>query len=204
MKKISLIALIAIQTYALQVYPIPVELKDGKKLADFQIADDHGKYQATIKRWTQDDNGSDVLSDTTDVVVYPKIFEAPKKLKVYQKNPKPDGFAYRLILKELSVAADDSNSSVGTKIKKTLSIPVFVVPEGSETTVVTECANQMLTITNNGQIPIKLLSVGSDKFSEYLFPSHKKEVKVEAATGVIDSDHGKFEYKCTNTKNSVR
>lgn len=198
MKAFSLFALIAIQSYALQVYPIPVELKDGKKLVEFQIADDHGKYQAAVQRWTQDSNGTDILSDTSDIVVYPRVFEAPKKLKVYQKNANLNGSSYRLILKELAVS--DDNVTTGTKIKKTLSIPIFVVPEGSKATVTNECSNNRLNITNTGQLPVKILNIDGKKLSEYLFPSRKKEVIVEGKSGVVETDRGKFEYRCTIVK----
>lgn len=198
MKAFSFFVLIAIQSYALQVYPIPVELKDGKKLAEFQIADDHGKYQAAVQRWSQDSNGTDILSDTSDIVVYPRVFEAPKKLKVYQKNANVNGSSYRLILKELAVS--DDNTTAGTKIKKTLSIPVFVVPEGAKATITNECSNNRLNITNTGQLPVKILSVGGKQLSEYLFPSRRKEVIVEAKSGVVETDRGKFEYKCTIVK----
>lgn len=198
MKAFSLFALIAIQSYALQVYPIPVELKDGKKLAEFQIADDHGKYQAAVQRWTQDSNGTDILSDTSDIVVYPRVFEAPKKLKVYQKNANLNGSSYRLILKELAIS--DDNTNTGTKIKKTLSIPVFVIPEGAKATVTNECSSNRLNITNTGQLPLKILKAGEKQLSEYLFPSHRKEVIVEGKSGVVETDRGKFEYKCTIVK----
>ncbi|NLC28501.1 MAG: molecular chaperone, partial [Campylobacteraceae bacterium] len=127
MKRIVLGTLLSsVAAFALQVHPIPVELEQGKKYREFTIDDDSGKYQVYLKKWTQDAKGQEVLEDTDAVVAYPKVLQAPKKIKVYKKRSTliPQEESYRLILKELNVDKIEGQ----TRVLKTLSIPVFILP----------------------------------------------------------------------------
>jgi len=195
MKKIVLGALFSsVAAFALQVHPIPVELEQGKKYKEFTISDDNGKYQVYLKKWTQDIKGEEVLEDTDTVVAYPKILQAPKKIKVYKKrsNLIPQEESYRLILKELNVEKVEGQ----TRVLKTLSIPVFILPNTQEPKLELECKGNTLQIRNSGNMHYKILSITDKKMNEYVLPNHTKEVEDVKASGTVETNRGNYEYKC--------
>ena len=195
MKKIVLGALLSsVAAFALQVHPIPVELEQSKKYREFTIADDNGKYQVYLKKWTQDAKGQEVLEDTEAVVAYPSILQAPKKIKVYKKrsNLIPQEESYRLILKELNVDKVEGQ----TRVLKTLSIPVFILPKNQDPKLELECKGNTLQIKNSGNMHYKILSIAEKKMTEYVLPNQIKEVEDVGASGTVETNRGNYEYKC--------
>ncbi|MDX1808931.1 MAG: hypothetical protein R3331_05290 [Sulfurospirillaceae bacterium] len=195
MKKIVLVSLLSsIAAFALQVHPIPVEIQYGKKYKEFTIADDNGKYQAYIKKWTQDTKGEEVLENTNEVVVYPRILQAPKKIKVYNKrsNLIPQEKSYRLILRELNINKFEGQ----TRVLKTLSIPVFILPKFQKPKLELSCKGHALQIKNSGNMHYKILSITDKKMNEYVLPNHIKEVDNVRASGTIETNHGNYAYRC--------
>lgn len=194
MKKIVLGALLSsVAAFALQVYPIPVKLKQGEKYKEFTI-DDSGKYQVYLKKWTQNAKGQDVLEDTDAVIAYPKVLQAPKKIKVYKKRSDliSKEESYRLILKELNVDKVDGQ----TRVLKTLSIPVFILPNIQKAKIELECKGNTLRIKNSGNMHYKILSIADKKMLEYVLPNQIKEVKNVKVSGTVETNWGNYEYKC--------
>lgn len=195
MKRIVLGTLLSsVAAFALQVHPIPVELEQDKKYKEFTISDDNSKYQVYLKKWTQDAKGQEVLEDTDEVVAYPSVLQAPKKIKVYKKrsNLILQEESYRLILKELNVDKAEGQ----TRVLKTLSIPVFILPKNQEPKMELECKGNTLQIKNNGNMHYKILSIADKKMNEYVLPNHIKEVEDVKENGTVETNRGNYEYRC--------
>ena len=192
-KLIASMMLSSVAAFALQIYPIPVVLEHGKKYREFVIDEDSGKYQVYLKKWTQK-NGEDILQDTKEVVAYPKIIQAPKKIKVYKKrnNLIPTEQAYRLILKELNINPVEGE----TKVLKTLSIPVFISPSSSKPLLELECKQSTLKLINRGNTHFKILSINEDKGVSYILPNQIKEVKHVKKDGTVHTNRGDYKYQC--------
>ncbi len=193
-KSLALIVIGSISAFALTVHPIPVQIDKDKRYAEFKIGDDSGKYQVFIKRWSQNEKGEDVLEDTKDIVVYPKLFQAPKVLRIYakRKDPKTEQ-SYRLILKELNIEKESKGKTV---VLKTLSIPLFVLPQKKKPKLRTECTKNVLKIVNEGNVHFKILSIGKKSEVIYVLPNQKKEVRNVEVRGEIETNRGKFQYEC--------
>jgi len=183
----------SVTAFALTVYPIPVKI-EGKKYAEFHLGDDTGKYQVFIKRWEQE-KGEDVLEDTKEIFVYPRVFQAPKTIKIYTKSKNLEQEqAYRLVLKELNIKKKKGNDK--TVVLKTLSIPVFIKPKNENPNLKIECTGQNLKLINNGNVHFKILSIANKKEVIYVLPNQIKEVQDVADSGVIETNRGFYEYKC--------
>ena len=193
-------ALSSISAFALQVHPIPVEIGFGQKVKELSIADDDGKYQVVVKKWTQNSQGEEVLEETTDVVAYPNIFQAPKKIKIYSKTERGvDEKSYRILIRELNI--NDKNQSVEsentTKVLKTLSIPIFLSPKGkSISSLKIGCTAGGVTLENDGNTHMKILSIGNRQMAEYVLPNFKREVHQVERHGKVETNNGSFEYEC--------
>ncbi|WOE70501.1 hypothetical protein RZR97_02755 [Hydrogenimonas thermophila] len=182
----------SVAAFALTVHPIPVKI-EGKKYAEFHLGDDTGKYQVFIKKWKQE-NGEDVLEDTKEIFVFPKIFQAPKTIKIYAKSKNIEQEqAYRLILKELNIKKRNDNKTV---VLKTLSIPVFVKPKNETPNLKTECVGHTLRLINNGNVHFKILSIANKKEVIYVLSNQTKEVQDVENSGVIETNRGFYEYTC--------
>ena len=195
MKKIILGALLSsVAAFALQVHPIPVELEQGKKYREFTIDDDRGKYQVNLKKWTQKAKEQEVLEENNAVVTYPKVLQDPKKIKVHKKrsNLILQEESYRLILKELNVDKAEGQ----TRVLKTLSIPVFILPKNQEPKMELECKGNTLQIKNSGNMHYKILSIADKKMTEYVLPNQIKEVEDVKESGTVETNRGNYEYRC--------
>jgi len=192
-KLTGVITLLSTATFALQVYPIPINIDANQRYKELHVEQDTGKYQVYLKRWSQKD-GKDILTDTKKVVAYPKIIQAPKRVKIYrkQKGEIKVEKAYRVILKELNI----KSSSGETKVVKTLSIPVFILPYIQNPKLNISCIDNVLELKNSGNMHYKVLSINGKKNMQYILPNQIKEVRNVEEKGMVKTNRGDLKYKC--------
>jgi len=196
-KLIGLAAIISTAAFALQVYPIPIKMDSSIRYKELHIEQDRGKYQVFIKTWNQN-KGEDILRDTKDVVAYPKLIQAPKRVKIYRKQKGKIEIekAYRIILKELNVKPTPGE----TKLVKTLSIPVFIEPVSKNPKLEVSCYGDVLKFKNSGNIHYKILSINKNKNMQYILPNQIKEVQHVGVSGTVKTNRGDFKYQCIKTQ----
>jgi len=195
-KSIVSIMLSTVASFALIVNPIPINIPKDYKYAEFHLGDDTSKYQVFVKRWIQKD-GKDILKDTKNIFVFPKVFQAPKTIKIFVKKKNPNKeIAYRLIFKELRIKKQQEEQTNKAMVLKTLSIPLFVKPSKEKPNLKIECKDNSIKIENKGNVHIKVLSINNKKSMFYILPYQLREVKNVDTEGFIKTEDGKYTYKC--------
>lgn len=170
---ITLITIIALalgapsQGHAIAISPLPrVDLTDG--VATVQVARDDSYWRADIYRVTVDGD-SEKLEPAKDVLVSPRMFKAPKTIRIATKL-QPDGsqeLFYRLVLTQ-QVKAE---GATGILPKFTISIPVVQAPEKPAPSFLCEANGK---IHNTGNIHIKAITSGGKPF--YILPGATREM----------------------------
>ena len=193
-KLTGLVAMLSTAALALQIYPIPVEINSNQRYKELVVEGDSGKYQVYLKSWSQKDT-NDILVDTKDVVAYPKLIQAPKRVKIYKKykGKMEVEKSYRIILKELNIK---STTPGETKVVKTLSIPVFLLPSSQNPKLDISCVDNVLELKNSGNMHYKVLSINGKNNMQYILPNQIKEVRHVGEKGTVKTNRGDFKYQC--------
>lgn len=175
MKKIILATTVALglatQAQAISISPLPrVDLKAG--VATVRVDQDDSFWRADIYRVVMDENG-EKLEPATDVVLSPRIFKAPRGLRIATKQA-PTGqkeLFYRLVLTQQVKAEEGS----GIRPKFTISIPVVQAPARPAPGYV---CDQTGRIRNTGNTHIK--AVVENKQPLYILPGTSRSVAASA------------------------
>lgn len=114
--------------------------------------------QAGVYKWSQDKDGKDIYEDTSDIVIFPRIFTVRKGEQRLVRlgttpGPAPRERAYRVFVEELPVEdRKTTRSGIGLVFK--VGIPVFVSPPQNSPEVLNislaiEKEKAILTVFNN-------------------------------------------------------
>ncbi|GAM99987.1 sigma-fimbriae chaperone protein [alpha proteobacterium U9-1i] len=126
------------ETNGVQVTPVIIQVAPERRLASVRVhnrRDTEMMFEVNVFAWSQDD-GADVLSETTDVVVAPSVFavrpgqEQIVRLAIMAAAREAGReAAYRLILRQLPAA----EAGAGLRVQLQMSLPVFAPPRGATT-----------------------------------------------------------------------
>lgn len=131
----------------------------------------------------RDDAASATLG--SGVFAYDTLFYAQGILSDKQQNKLENYF----ILKELNVDKVEGQ----TRVLKTLSIPVFILPKNQDPKLKLECKGNTLQIKNSGNMHYKILSIADKKMTEYVLPNQIKEVEDVRASGTVETNRGNYD-----------
>ncbi len=133
--------------YAVQFTVAPVKLKlfpeqKSTVLKLINRDDQAVKVQVYVRTWSQDETGSDIHQETSELIVYPKILtieghqERPLRIGFQGKWPQQTEQAYRIYVEELRVKDSRESQGISTGITMLLhmSIPAFVMPNQTVST----------------------------------------------------------------------
>jgi fimbrial chaperone protein len=131
---ISLLPSAVIGAGAFSVSPIRADLT-GRTLSETITVTNDGaaplRVNVKLMRWTQDDSGQDVLTESEDLVYFPRQLEIPagtkKLVRVGSKGPAQGAErAYRLFIEESPPLANAGPAAVSFFFR--FGVPVFVSP----------------------------------------------------------------------------
>jgi len=117
-----------------RVVPIKVYFEPGNTSATVKIVNEDKenlKLELDVQKWLQStDKGADELSDSKDIIIFPKMLEIePGKDKIvrlgYRGKPAAKEQTYRLFVKELPVIKP---GEMALKFALRIGVPVFVKP----------------------------------------------------------------------------
>lgn len=156
------------QVHAITISPLPrIDMIDG--MAKVHIDQDNSYWRADVYK-VSTASGAEILEPAPDVVVAPKIFKAPRSVKIATKR-QPDGsneIFYRLVLSQQ--IKSDSVTNIQPKI--TISIPVVQAPTKISAAYVCEAGGM---IRNTGNVHLKALL--EDNQPVYVLPGSSRVVK---------------------------
>lgn len=162
------VLLAALPAQALTISPLPrIDMVDG--VGTVRAGDDGNYWRAEVYEVDQS-GGEDILVPARDVVVSPRMFKAPKSVRIATKIP-PDGkreLFYRLILTQ-QVQREN-----GLKSQLSISIPV-VQPPSDPVAQHTCFAGK---VTNTGNVHIRATT--EDRRVIYILPGAVREVPLGA------------------------
>lgn len=130
-------ALFSSTAWAEHISVSPIKLLFAKGVNNQQIevrnpSDRPINIQVQIKKWMQDSEGETQLSDTKDIIFYPKIAVVPPKSSVvvrlgHQLADSNSERTYRIFTRELPDLSEQGQAqSVGMLMQ--LSVPLFILP----------------------------------------------------------------------------
>jgi len=147
LKKLNSLHLAKLILFALLVFPAQMVFSAGFRLVPLKLFFDAGNTSSSLKivndskdnvtvqleakSWSQDSEGKDVYSATSDIIFFPKIVnigpEDERVIRVgYQGGPVTDvEKSYRLFVQELPI---EQPGEVAMKFVVRMGIPVFVRP----------------------------------------------------------------------------
>ncbi len=139
---IAILAIIAtVQTVSaasISTYPMRVELEEESNIGNitvFNSGDKPANIQVRAMDWKQDSKtGEEQLSETSELVFFPKIFSIPAKgqqmVRVgYQGKVGDREKSFRLFVRELPV---DEPGVTGARFALQISSPAFIYPKGAQ------------------------------------------------------------------------
>lgn len=120
------------------VSPIRAELKGGSLSETITVTNDSAnrlRVTAKLMLWTQDEQGKDVYTDSSDLVYFPRQLEIEpggKRLVRVGAKSSADGTerAYRLFIEEVPEPAAGGAATVSFYFR--FGVPLFVVPATSQ------------------------------------------------------------------------
>jgi len=155
----------------LNVSPVRVEIPHRERSALITIRNEGSEpasLQADIHHWAQDEDGDDLLGDTEDLLIVPRIFTIPAGQsqvvrigKLVEASADAEG-TYRLIITELAPPEDIASGS-GISVRLRLSLPVFLAPKANAEAVVSVVRSQRhddrleVVMTNSGNATGQIL-----------------------------------------------
>jgi len=159
----------------------------AQKLVIRNKSADDLSLQARVCKWSQDKNGRDIYEDTSDIVIFPRIFTVRKgeqRLVRLGTTPGPASRerAYRVFVEELPVR-DPKTPRSGIDLVFKVGIPVFLSPlqnsrEQLSVSLAVEKGKVLVSALNNDNAHTTIESVsmiGQD--------SREKEVFSKSLTG---------------------
>jgi fimbrial chaperone protein len=152
------------------VSPIRVELDRATKSALVTVSNDDSRplaFQVRALEWTQDENGADRYTETTDLVYFPQQFKiAPNENRVVRlgyKVPASQGEkTYRLFIEELADATRPP-SQTGIAVTLRFGVPVFSRPasptSSGDARIAVSARSVRAVLKNTGNVHFRPASV---------------------------------------------
>lgn len=151
------------------VSPIRVELDRATKSALVTVSNDDTKplaFQVRAFEWTQEANGADRYSETTDLVYFPQQFKvAPNENRVVRVGYKVPATqaekTYRLFIEEL--ADPNRDASTGIAVTLRFGVPIFLRPVAAsaagELGLAMQAGTAEVLVKNTGNVHFRIASV---------------------------------------------
>lgn len=163
-----------------QIQPMTMELSSSARSGVFSVINNNAKdkidFQVSAKEWNQDEKGKDVLTDTQDIVFFPKVMtvdpNSQRAIRVGLKvPPSAREKTYRLFVQEIPTPKKTEeakkNIQAGVSIAFRFSMPIFLRPIKPQETYMIDKVDMSkgsvkAMVKNTGNVHVKLRSV---KFS---------------------------------------
>ncbi|HUI44564.1 MAG TPA: fimbria/pilus periplasmic chaperone [Nitrospirota bacterium] len=170
-----------------RVSPIRLDLGQSVKSGAINVANDgEGQLnlQISVSEWSQDAEGKDVYTDTSDIVFFPKIMTVDageqRVIRVGIKGaPQPREKTYRIFIEQ--IPERNKGKGVNLAISIRFAPPIFVMPavvktEGAIDAIQLSNGKVKAIVKNTGNVHFKILSIlmkgkaadGSEVFSKEL------------------------------------
>jgi fimbrial chaperone protein len=170
-----------------QVSPIMLELGQGVKSGVFNVMNQSQEklnFQISVSEWSQDADGKDVYTDSSDIIFFPKIMtlEAREQqvIRVGIKGPQPyREKTYRIFIEQIPIRQKGTGINIAVSIR--FAPPIFVKPaivktEGAIEAFQLSNGKIKAVVKNTGNVHFKILSIfikgktadGSEVFSKEL------------------------------------
>jgi len=170
-----------------QVSPIMLDLGQNVKSGVFNVinaSQEKLDLQISVSEWTQDAEGKDVYTDTSDLIFFPKIMtmEAGEQrvIRVGMKGPQqPQEKTYRIFIEQIPERKKGTGVNIAVSFR--FAPPIFVNPavvktEGAIDTIQLSNGKIKAIVKNTGTVHFKILSIfikgkaadGSEVFSKEL------------------------------------
>lgn len=152
------------------VSPIRVELDRATKSALVTVSNDDTKalaFQVRALEWTQEANGADRYTETSDLVYFPQQFKvAPNENRVVRVGYKVPATqaekTYRMFIEELADPQRDVTST-GIAVTLRFGVPIFLRPAAAsvagDLTLTVASGNLQVLVRNTGNVHFRLSSV---------------------------------------------
>jgi fimbrial chaperone protein len=152
------------------VSPIRVELDRATKSALVTVSNDDAKplaFQVRALEWSQEANGADRYTETSDLVYFPQQFKvAPNENRVvrvgYKVPATQSEKTYRLFIEELADPQRDA-ASTGIAVTLRFGVPIFLRPAAASITGELDLAIKsgvaQVLVKNTGNAHFRLASV---------------------------------------------
>ncbi len=154
-----------------RVFPLRLEFDARTKSGVFNLINEGGedlRLQLEAREWTQDEEGKDTYTETSDIVFFPKILkieEGNKRIvRVGIKRP-PAGSekTYRLFMEEIPVRSKGEGTKVSIAVR--LGVPIFLkpleeAPGGGITDAKLTGGELGFAVNNRGNVHLMIKSIG--------------------------------------------
>lgn len=156
-------ALAQSQAGGIQVAPVLVAMSTERGISSLRVRNGRNRpvaFEVDAFVWRQE-NGQDVLTPTSSLIVAPGVFEIPAdgeqvvRLGV-QAHDVDTEQSYRIVLREIPPARANG---VVLGFSLEMSLPVFVVPVGAHGQMETQVIGDTLHLTNAGRAHIQISSI---------------------------------------------
>lgn len=188
------------------VSPVRLHMKAHERALALRLGNEGAgdlKLKAELHRWSQGDQGQDILQPSDDLVVSPPLLRVPAKgeqvVRLILAAPRDSQrqMTYRLLLREERDPALDSAGTV--PISVVLSLPIFVTPTAARHALdcgvhLTERGESIAECRNRGQAHVmltrlELLSdeavVGRYEGSRYLLSGTQLRIPLVTELGAV-------------------
>ena len=177
---------------SIDVNPVRLTLSDSNKIGTITLRNKSSNsmpMQLKIMNWLQSD-GSDVLTDTREILANPPIFTIPAggsqtiRLGLRRASDAQRELTYRIILEELP--SQNISDTSGARMLMRISMPVFVLPEVDAKAVLIWQADY----TSKGTLKISAFNSGNahiriSNFKLSLLGSSETLLKQEAGDYIL-------------------
>ena len=150
------------------VSPIRLEMEGGVRTGLITVTNtdsDTMRFQVEASRWTQDGDGKDVYSRTTDLNYYPRILEIkPGESRVIRAGVKVPAIkrekTYRIFIRELP-KEDQPSDAAKVTVYMRFGVPVFMKPpnmvnSGKLSDISLEDGDLSMRVENSGNVHFKI------------------------------------------------
>lgn len=168
---LAALAAVALEAHAgnFGVSPIRVELDRTTKSALVTVSNDDSKplaFQVRAMEWTQEANGADRYTETTDLVYFPQQFKVvPNENRVVRVGYKVPATqaekTYRLFIEELADPQRDPSTGIAVTLR--FGVPVFLRPAAPALSgsieLITRGGAVEAMVKNTGNVHFRIASV---------------------------------------------
>jgi len=167
--------------------PIPVEVRYNTRYTSVTVDDNGtgGHYQARVYAWSKGQYKGSQLQEAKDVVVFPKVFRAPKKVRIGLPagNPGDVEKAYRVVVSQIASEGMIKNiNGVNFNVVTGQNAPLFVSPKTVQDEIQHTCTTDSIKITNAGNVHQKVIKTDDKTHVVYILPGEEVELKAKSIT----------------------